>query len=145
MTLSPETLNSILLIVFVAMIALTLLAGLIGFIKGVYKTTVKTLIKVVFILVAIFLCPSIATFIGNFDISPIIQSNEPVTLLYWMADQLTSSGVVSPINGLSLYETAVAIASSLATYVVFFILMVLLQLLSSLLTTIFYHAIFRWF
>ncbi|MBQ8142800.1 MAG: hypothetical protein IJ194_06570 [Bacilli bacterium] len=145
MTLSPETLNSILLIVFVAMIALTLLAGLIGFIKGVYKTTVKTLIKVVFILVAIFLCPSIATFIGNFDISPIIQSSEPVTLLYWMADQLTSSGVVSPINGLSLYETAVAIASSLATYVVFFILMVLLQLLSSLLTTIFYHAIFRWF
>ena len=150
--MSPMLLNVILWITFALIIVFSLLAGLIGFLKGIYKTTLKTIIKTILILIFIFVTPSIANAIGNINFSNFnihfVINNINITfttIQQTLADVLTATGVITPLNGLSLYETAVAISNSALSYIVFFIICILIQLTSSLITAMIYNGIIKWF
>ncbi|MFA6861613.1 MAG: hypothetical protein WCR56_04460, partial [Bacilli bacterium] len=146
------SLTTILNIVLAAVIVIALLGGLAGFVKGIYKTTLKTILKALLILIFVFTTPSISKAIMNIDLSNwdmkfTFQGNviQVESVQQTLAEILTSTGYISPMNGLSVYETAFAIADSLLSYVVFFLILILIQIFISLLTAIFYNGIFRWF
>lgn len=150
--MSPTLLNAILWIVFSLVIVISLLAGLLGFLKGIYKTTLKTIVKTILIVVFLFVTPVIATNIGNidlsnFNISFVVKETtiKFTTIEQTLADIITASGVITPLNGLSLYETAILISISGLSYAVFFILCILIQLFGSLISAILYNGIFKWF
>lgn len=148
--------NTILIVILVVVLAFALLALIAGLIKGIYKTAVKTLIEVGLIIVFIFLTPSIANAVGNIDFSNFEQSFtltindvshtiQLTTIQQTLADIITATGLISPINGISIYQTAIALATSLLSYVLFFVEVLLLQLFIWLITAIIYNGIFRWF
>ncbi len=144
--MSKATIDLILLIAFIAIVLFSLIAGLIGLLKGIYKTTLKTVLKLILIVVLVFSSSSISTWIGNIDIGKLIPNSEgSVTILSYLVNYLNSTGYVSPMNGLSLYETTIAIATSALAFLTFLVGMILVQLTISLITAIFYHGIFRWF
>lgn len=144
--MSKSTIDLILLISFLLLVFLSFIAGLVGLLKGIYKTTLKTVLKLVLIIVLVFSSSSISTWIGNIDIGKIIPNSEgSMTILSYLVNYLNSTGYVSPMNGLSLYETTIAIATSALAFVTFIVGMILVQLTISLITAIFYHGIFRWF
>ena len=133
----------ILLAVFLVLILLIVLAGVFGFLKGIYKTTLKTILKAILVLISVFISPYLANVVGQINIQNLTHSSSPITIQLFVANFLTSTGLISPINGLSLYETAIALTNSLLSYLVFFVSMLFLQLFVSLLTAIFYQGIFR--
>ncbi len=148
--------NTILIVVFVAMIALAILAFFAGLIKGMYKTMVKTLLEVVLILIFVFLTPSIANAVGNIDLSnfniyfdfafnDVVHTIHLTTIQQTLADIISSTGLISPINGISIYQTAIALSTSIISYVLFFIEILIIQLFIWLFTAIIYNGIFRWF
>ena len=145
-------LTVILNVVFILILVIALLGGLAGFLKGIYKTTLKTIIKAILITIFVFTTPAISNGIGNinfskFNISFSFNSTTIAftTIQQTLADIITATGFVSPMNGLSLYETAIALANSILCYIVFFLIMLLIQIFISLITAIFYNGIFRWF
>lgn len=147
-----EIVSIVLLAVFVLLFLLALLAALAGFIKGLYKTTVKTILVAVLLCVFIFLTPSITEAIGNIDLSSFGFSftfnGETIALTSiqeTLANVITATGLISPMNGISIYQTAIALANSLLAYVIFFVMVLLTQLFIWLLTAIVYNGIFRWF
>ena len=142
--MNANLLNLMLIIVFVVMIVAALLGGLIGFVKGIYKTTLKTIVKSVLVLVLIFITPALANAIGNINIQGILQTATATTIHSWIAQQITNSGLFSPINGLSLYASAIALANSILAYATFFLGAILIQILASPLTALLYNGIFRW-
>ena len=148
----PEIVSIVLLIVFILLFFLALLAAIAGFIKGLYKTMVKTILVACLLGVFIVLTPSITQAIGNIDLSSFglsFQFNEQTILVTsiqeTLANVITATGLISPMNGISIYQTAIALANSLLSYVIFFVLVLLTQLLIWLLTAIVYNGIFRWF
>lgn len=150
--MSPDTLATILLAVFLALFLLTLLAFIAGFIKGFYKTTVKTILLAVLVTVFLFVTPTIANAVGNIDLSNFnvninfAGSVIPLTTIQeTLANIITSTGYLSPMNGIAIYQTAIALSTSLIAYVTFFVLVLLTQLFIWLLTAIVYNGIFRWF
>lgn len=147
-----EIVSIVLLAVFVLLFFLALLAALAGFIKGLYKTTVKTLLIGVLLGVFIFLTPSITQAIGSIDFSRFGfsfdfngQTIVLTSIQETLANIITATGLISPMNGISIYQTAIALANSLLSYVIFFVLVLLTQLFIWLLTAIVYNGIFRWF
>ncbi len=144
--MTKSTFELILLIVFLVIVFCALIAGIVGLIKGIYKTTLKTILKAVLIFVLLCTAPSISAWIGNIDISRFVSGSEgTVTIFSYVVNYLYNSGLISPMNGMSLYETAIALATSALAFVTFFLGMILLQIFISLITAIFYHGIFRWF
>lgn len=141
--MDSNTLYWILLAVFLVLILLIVLAGVFGFIKGIYKTTLKTILKAILVLISVFVSPYLANVVGQINIQNLTHSSSPITIQLFVANFLTSTGLISPINGLSLYETAIALTNSLLSYLVFFVSMLFIQLFVSLLTAIFYQGIFR--
>ena len=144
--MSSSTFSLILLVTFIAVILITLLAGVIGFVKGIYKTTVKTLIKTILVIVMLFTSPTISNWVGNIDISRFFKdSTEQITILSYLVNYLNNTGLISPMNGMSVYETVIALANSLLSFAIFFVGLILIQIFISLITAIVYHGIFRWF
>ncbi|MCI5670047.1 MAG: hypothetical protein SOR23_01870 [Candidatus Enterosoma sp.] len=144
--MNKSTFDLILLIVFLAIVFFAIIAGLIGLMKGVYKTTLKTILKAILIMVLIFTAPSISYWIGNIDMGKLYGiPGDNGTLLSALVNYLNQTGAISPMNGMSLYETTIAIATSALCFVTFLVGMILIQLTISLITAIFYHGIFRWF
>ncbi len=148
--------STILIVILVVMIGLSLLALIAGLIKGIYKTTVKTLIEVALIIVFLFLTPTFANAIGNIDLSNFgysfeIMINETThtialtSIQQTLADIINATGLISPMNGISVYQTAIALATSLLAYVLFFVEVLVIQLFIWLFTAIIYNGIFRWF
>ena len=145
-------LSTILIIVFALLFALALFGALAGFIKGLFKTGLKTVIKVILVVIFLFTSAAIANGVANIDFSNFNVSfnfnNQTIhltTVQMTIANIITSTGIISPINGISAYQTAIAITNSLIAYVVFFLCLLLIQLFISLITAIFYNGIFRWF
>jgi hypothetical protein len=140
-------------ICLIFIIACSVLAMIAGLLKGLFKTTLKTVLKGVLMVVWIFTTPAITRNICNIDlsnlhISPIGVNGTEVqvtTVVETLANLLTSTGFISPMNGVSIYATAIAIVELVLSYIVFLLLMILTQLLISLLTAIVYNSIFRWF
>lgn len=136
---------------FGLIILLTIFGLLAGLCKGLIKTTVKTVLKAILITVFVFTTPLIAKGIGNIDISSFEQSitvnNQAIkvtTIMDTLANIITATGIVSPMNGIALYETSFAVAYSVLSYVIFLVLMILTQILISLLTCIVYNVFVRW-
>ena len=109
----PEIVSTVLLVLFIFLFFLSLLAFLAGFIKGLYKTTVKTLLIAALLCVFVFLTPSITIAIGNIDLSKIGFSFEfngqqivLTTIQETLANIITATGVISPMNGISIYDQA---------------------------------------
>ena len=143
MEISPSLINTILILVFVLVLVGTALAGLIGFLKGIYKTTLKTILKTILVVIFVFVSPFIANAVGQINIENLVNSDTPISIQTWVANWITNTGIISPINGMSLYETAIALTNSLISYAVFLVAMILVQCFASLLTMIFYQGIFR--
>ncbi len=136
---------------FGLIILLTIFGLLAGLCKGLVKTTVKTVLKAILITVYVFTAPMIAKVIGNLNISNFSQqitiANQVVpvtTITETLANVLTATGFVSPMNGIAIYETAFSFAYSILSYAVFLVLMILTQLLISLVTCIIYNVFVRW-
>ena len=148
----PQIIYYSLLGLFILIILGSLLAGLIGFLKGLYKTALKTIIKAVLIAIFLFTTPAITNAVGNislanFHLSFTISSTtiQVTTIQQTIADIITSTGMIAPIGGLSLYETAISLANAILAYFVFFNILIVIQLTISLITCIMYNGIFRWF
>ena len=148
--------NTILIVTFVALIAFTVLAFIAGLIKGMYKTIVKTVLEVVLILIFVFLTPTIANAVGNIDLSNfnvyfditvngVVHNLHLTTIQQTLADIISSTGLISPINGISIYQTAIALSTSILSYVLFFVEVLIVQLFIWLFNAIIYNGIFRWF
>ena len=150
--MSPELLSTIMIALLAFLFFLTFLGVLAGLIKGLYKTAVKSLILAALLVVFLFVTPSISNSVGNIDLSNFNLSfsigDETVvvtTIQETLANVITSTGLISPMNGISIYETAIALANSFLSYVLFFVMVLLTQLFLWLFTTIIYNGIFRWF
>ncbi len=143
--MSTETLSAILWIAFFLFLLVAFLAGLIGFLKGIYKTTLKTIVKGILILALVFLSPTFAVLIGNINLQGILHSENAITLQTYLANLITDTGFFSPINSISIYGTIFGVVTSLISFAVFFLGMILIQLFASLITAILYQGIFRWF
>ena len=146
-----NTLSIILLSLFGLIILLTIFGLIAGMIKGVIKTTVKTILKAILIVVFVFTTPAITTGIGNIDLSSFghsitvnSQTVQITTIMDTLANVITATGLVSPMNGMAIYQTGFAVAYSLLSYVVFLLLMILTQIFISLLTSIVYNVFIRW-
>lgn len=150
--MSPLLLNVTLWIIFTLIILFSLLAGLVGFLKGIYKTTLKTVVKAILIIIFLFTTPSIANSVGNINFSSFNVSfqirNTTInltTIQQTLADILSATGFITPLNGLSLYETTISVSISLLSYAVFMIICILIQIFAPLITLIIYNGIFKWF
>lgn len=143
--MSVTTFKTILICAFVTIILIAILAGLIGFLKGIYKTALKTILKTILILILVFVSPGLSNFLGSINIQQILHSESAITLQTYLANLLTSTGLFSPVNGLSIYATVFAITNSFLSFVVFFLGMLFIQISASPLTFLLYNGIFRWF
>ena len=143
--MTPELLSTILLVLFILVLLVAVIAGLIGLLKGIYKTTLKTIIKAGLVTGLVFLSPAISNWIGTIRFPNPANSSEKISILSYLVDSLNKNLAISPMNGMSVYETTILLASSLLSFVVFLLGMILIQIFISLITGIFYHGIFRWF
>ncbi len=121
----------------------TIIAGVLGLMKGLLKTALKTVLKAILVTIAVFATPYIANGLSTLKVIP--WQGENVNLQVLIADWITNLGIISPTNGLTIYETAIAIANALLAYAVFLVLLILIGLFISLITGILYNGIFRWF
>lgn len=143
--LQPENIVTwVFLGLFIFLILATVVAGIIGLFKGLLKTTLKTILKFILVVIAVFTTPVIANALSTFKVIP-AEDGSKINLQVFIADKISSSGLVSPTNGMTVYETAIAIANAVIAYAVFLILLILIAIFIGLLTTIIYHGIFRWF
>lgn len=137
--------NIVMWALFGILIFATLLGAIIGMMKGFYKTTLKTIIKFIAVLVLVFLTPTISVYIGNFSFPNPKEPGTNTTILSFIANAIQKTDLVSPINGISIYETCILLATSLISFATFLAGVIVIQCLISLITAIFYHGIFRWF
>ncbi len=131
-----------------------LFGALAGFRKGFYKTTAKTILKVILVIVAVCLAVPVSNLISNIEIGALntLWSNRnggsgelnPPTLQNFVSAYLRNRTGLSPRNGMSVYQRAWNLASSLIAIFVFFIERIVIQIVISLLTAIVYNGIFRW-
>lgn len=126
-------------------ILMTLLGALVGLMKGIYKTSLKTVLKFIMVFALVFLTPSISGYIGNFSFPNPAQPGTNTTILSFIANALQQTDMVSPINGISIYQTCILLATSLLSFATFFVGLILIQLFAWFITAVFYHGIFRWF
>lgn len=136
---------------FGLIVLLTVFGLLAGLCKGLVKTTVKTILKAILITVFVFTSPLIARSVGNIDLSGfksvinVGSTAVPVTsLVDTLANVLTATGLVSPMNGIAIYDAAIALSYSILSYVVFLALMIVTQILISFVTCIIYNVFVRW-
>jgi len=144
----------IITIVYIATIALGVLFAVIGFFKGLWKTTIAMVMQIIFFVVIILLSPSLAKVIGNIDLTK-LGINQTVTLFNTtititsvretLCQILTASGVISPLQGQSIYQAALAATDSIIALALYIVLGILSVILSWLLGLLFYHTIFKWF
>ena len=144
----------ILVILLCAGVFFSLLAGLAGFLKGIYKTGVKVLVKTILLIVAIFLAVPIANLISGREIDALNSlwqsvgqtsaDLNPPTLQNFVSSYLLLVTDISPRNGISVYQRCWNLAGSLIAIVVFFLERILIQIFISLVTAIVYNGIFRW-
>ena len=141
-------------IIFFVIIGFSLIGGLIGIWKGIWKTSFKLLFTGGLCLLVIFLTPTISRAICQINLGKFIPDkgiliNETVvpitTIDETLCNVLIASGYVSPTASASLYENALAIAHSLIAFATYFVAVILVFLLGSLLSTIFYHCLFKFF
>lgn len=136
-------------LVLVGMIVIVVIASLIGLWKGIWKTSFKLIFRSVLFLVMVLCAQPIANAVCNINFKTSFGLNLKIggvaftTIDQTLAEALAATGKISPVSGMTLYETCFALGHSLASYAIFFVLMLLTLLLGSLLGTIFYHAIFK--
>ncbi|MDY5432472.1 MAG: hypothetical protein SPG18_05690, partial [Candidatus Enterosoma sp.] len=135
----------VLLGVFVIFLLTAVIAFFIGLSRGLIKETIKAVIRALLVLSLFFTASPIANFIGNFDLSIFTGSGERLTINSLIMDYIYNNFQISPINGMSIYETVALIANAVLAFGVFIIGLLLIALFTTLISTIIYHGVFRWF
>lgn len=141
--MTANTLNVILIILFVFLIVFSLLSCFIGYKKGIYKTTLKIIIKTILLTVDVFMASGVAAFIGSINIQNIVGSPTSYSIHDFIVNLISETGLFSPVNGASVYATSIAIADSLLAYVSFLLGVILIQIVSPFLTALLYFGIFK--
>ena len=131
--------------VFVIFLLTAVIAFFIGLSRGLIKETIKAVIRALLVLSLFFTAGPIANFIGNFDLSIFTGSGERLTINSLIMDYIYNNFQISPINGMSIYETVALIANAVLAFGVFIIGLLLIALFTTLISTIIYHGVFRWF
>ena len=131
--------------VFVIFLLTAVIAFFIGLSRGLIKETIKAVIRAILVLSLFFTASPIANFIGNFDLSIFTGSGDRLTINSLIMDYIYNNFQISPINGMSIYETVALIVNSVLAFGVFIIGLLLIALFTTLISTIIYHGVFRWF
>lgn len=137
--------------VFVAIIAIF---ALVGMIKGVWKTFTGMIIQALILVIVTLITPSIANLLGNMDLTKYISQSTVVfgnteihvsSVRMMVCEYITSTGMVSPVSGQSIYEAAMSLTNVILSFVVFVALAIVLGLFGWLLSILIYHTIVKWF
>ncbi len=147
--------ENIWLYVAVGIVVFALFEGLLGLWKGIYKTTTKYLVIGGITLCLVFMMPQLVNYIASFDISTFgggfdLAIGENVyhfgVLDDVLAQILIDLDLVSSTTSAYLYTSAIALAHTLISYVLFFVLMLLnIFFVGPLLSTILYHCLIKFF
>lgn len=147
--------ENIWLYVAVGIVVFALYEGLLGLWKGIYKTTTKYLVIGGITLCLVFMMPQLVNYIASFDISTFgggfdLAIGENVyhfgVLDDVLAQILIDLDLVSSTTSAYLYTSAIALAHTLISYVLFFVLMLLnIFFVGPLLSTILYHCLIKFF
>ena len=147
--------ENIWLYVAVGIVVFALYEGLLGLWKGIYKTTTKYLVIGGITLCLVFMMPQLVNYIASFDISTFgggfdLAIGEKVyhfgVLDDVLAQILIDLDLVSSTTSAYLYTSAIALAHTLISYVLFFVLMLLnIFFVGPLLSTILYHCLIKFF
>lgn len=143
----------IVLLVLSLIIFSSILALAIGFYRGLVKTSIKAVIKLLFVILWIFVTPVIAKNIVNINLANLgipsftLNGKEIVTtnLSETVSNIITALGFISPINGLSIYGFIISIAELIICYALFFTLMLVSNLVVDIVSSLVYNGLFRWF
>ena len=141
----------ILNIVFYSFFAFTFFGFLYGLIVGIYCTSFTTILKFLLVLIFIFATPSIATAVGNIDLTRFIsqtitingQTINVTTITNTLINILSASNLISPINGMSMYETLLSLSNQIVSVVTFLAIMILIFFLTDIIGAIFYSFTLR--
>ena len=147
--------ENIWLYVAVGIVVFALYEGILGLWKGIYKTTTKYLVIGGITLCLVFMMPQLVNYIASFDISTFgggfdLAIGENVyhfgVLDDVLAQILIDLDLVSSTTSAYLYTSAIALAHTLISYVLFFVLMLLnIFFVGPLLSTILYHCLIKFF
>lgn len=146
------SISIILIIVYAVSISLVLIFALIGASKGLWKTTIALLVQLVLFFISIFVSPSISRAIGGINLQNMGLNTSFImfdTTIYvssvrdTVCQILTASGYISPLQGQTIYLSALAITDSVLSLVVYIILAILSVILGWFIGLFLYHIIFK--
>ena len=151
--MSMSVASWIALLVFVVIILSSFLALAIGFYRGLFKTSIKTVVKLLFVILWLFITPVIAKNLVNIDLTklniPSFKVNEKeivvTNLSETVSNIITALDFISPINGLSIYSFIVTVSELILCYGIFFVMMLISNLIVDLISLTIYNGVFRWF
>ena len=141
------------ILVFAVIILSSILALAIGFFRGLFKTSIKAVIKLLFIILWMFVTPVLAKNIVNIDLSRagipnfFVNGREIVVtnISETVSNIITALGFISPVNGLSIYSFLVSVTELVLCYGIFLVMMLISNLTVELISTLIYNGVFRWF
>lgn len=132
------------LFIFVAVFAL--IGALIGLIRGIYKTSTSYIVKAILILVLVLVTPSITNLVSGIDVSSLVSeinlngnTIQVTTIDETLIRVIESLDMFEASESVSVYETAVSMAHSIISIIVFLVgLLLIILLLSPLVSLIVY-------
>lgn len=152
--MNTETIKMILNIAPWFFVVIILLFAIFGLIKGVYKSACGMIVQGIILIVVTAISPSVANLIGNFNLTTYITqptisvgntSLHVSSIRMMVCEYITSTGMVSPVNGQAIYEAAMSLTNILLSFAVFIVLAIVFGLLGWILSTLIYHTIVKWF
>lgn len=158
--LFAQIVNIGLIVLFVAAIVGFLIAGIVGYKRGIWSSTYRMLFMLILVTVGLVSLTAIADILGNINLDlfipyeTIILTNEKTGIIYYAPITSFHDTLVSCFRGFYyLYnvsgsyaaatEFAEALAYSVVKLAAFMVIMILIVTLGSLLCTILWHALFK--
>ena len=138
-------------IVFGVSVGLVALFALIGLVKGIWKTGFALIIQAVLMIVAVFAAPAVGQAIGSFNLSSLgtITIGETViqitSLRQTVCDAITAMGLISPVQGQTIYQAALAVTDIILALAAYILMCILSIFLSWALSALLYHTLVKWF
>lgn len=141
-------------IIYGVSIGLIALGLLLGLVKGLWKTVFALFIQVILLLIAVFLAPTVGQALGSVNLSSFVdgatltigsEQVQVTSIRQTVCDALTASNLVSPLQGQTVYEAALALTDVILALASYILMSVLAVLLGWILAALLYHTVFKWF
>lgn len=141
-------------IVYGVSIALIVLFALIGFFKGFWKSFIAAIIQVVLMVISIFAAPALGQSVGSINLTSLGVAStatvgditfEVTSIRETICSFLTASGYISPVQGQTIYQAALAVTDILLSLVCYVLMCFLSVIISWLLALLIYHTMVKWF